>query len=296
MSPDKKTVKSAPKKTAPDQDIETTGHSWDGIREYNNPLPRWWLWTFYITVIWGLAYMVVYPAVPLIKQATQGVIGYDSRASLQADIDHFNQANAPLDTALVSTELEDIAARADLAHYAATGGAAVFKTFCAQCHGAGAAGTKGYPNLLDDEWLWGGSIEDIHLSIRHGINQESDDDTRFSEMPAFDELLDRSEIADVTHYVLSISGGVHNPSLVNSGKNIFDENCASCHGPEGMGDRELGAPNLTDRITLYGSSYQEITESISRGRKGMMPAWQDRLTEAQLRQVAFYIHQLGGGE
>ena len=291
MSPDNKKVKPAAQK-----EIKTTGHSWDGIREFNNPLPRWWLWTFYATIIWGIAYMVVYPAFPLLKQATQGLIGYDSRASLEEDINHYNQANAPLDTALVSTALDDISARPDLAHYAATGGAAVFKTFCAQCHGAGAAGAKGYPNLLDDDWLWGGSLSDIHLTIRHGIRQEGDDDTRFSEMPAFGEILERSEIADVSHYVLSIADSTHDPSLVDSGREIFADNCADCHGPEGRGNRDLGAPNLTDRIWLYGGSQKNLAETITNGRKGMMPAWQDRLTEAQLRHVAYYVHQLGGGE
>lgn len=298
----KKTSKSATHKNHADHDkgdpndVGTTGHSWDGIKELNNSLPRWWLWTFYATVVWAFAYMVVYPAVPLFKQATPGLFGYSSRQMLEDDLRHIEQANAPFDTALVATSLAEIKANPELAHYATTGGAAVFKTFCAQCHGAGAAGAVGYPNLLDDDWLWGGDLNDIYLTIRHGIRQEGDDDTRASEMPAFGELLERSEIADVKHYVMSISGGVYNPALVNSGKTIFADNCASCHGEIGEGNRELGAPNLTDRIWLYGASQKDVAATITNGLNGMMPAWQDRLTEAQIRQVAYYVHQLGGGE
>jgi len=285
-----------PAKPIADRDVETTGHAWDGIREYNNPLPRWWLWTFYATIIWALGYMVVYPAVPLLNEASPGIAGYSSRAELDQEINRFNLANAPLDEALQSTALGDIQANPELAHYAITGGKAVFHTFCAQCHGSGAGGARGYPNLLDDDWLWGGALPEIDQTIRHGIRTEDDDETRSSEMPAFGEVLERDEITDVTHYVLSISGEMHNPSLIGSGKKIFAENCADCHGEKGAGNRDFGAPNLTDRIWLYGSSQKAVAETITAGRKGMMPAWKDRLSEAQLRQVAYFIHQLGGGE
>jgi len=283
-----------------DKDIKdqvgTTGHSWDGIEELNNPLPRWWLWTFYATIVWALAYMVVYPALPLLKQATPGLFGYASRLKLETDIERFDIANAPLDSALISTDLAAIQNTPELQHYAVTGGSAVFRTFCAQCHGAGAAGTTGYANLIDDDWLWGGSLEDIYATIRHGVRAEDDADTRFSEMPGFGEILEPSEIIDVTHYVMSISGGNYNPALVNSGQRVFSENCADCHGELGAGNRDLGAPNLTDAIWLYGGSQRAVYTTIAGGRKGMMPAWQTRLSEAQLRQVAVYVHQLGGGE
>lgn len=281
---------------AKDQPVETTGHSWDGIEEYNNPLPRWWLWTFYATIVWALAYMVAYPAVPLLKQASPGLFGYASRAELESELVHFKSANAPLDSALAEIDLAMIKDQSDLAHYATTGGAAVFRTFCAQCHGSGAAGAKGYPNLLDDDWLWGGSLPAIYQTIRHGVRAAEDDDTRASEMPAFGEILEPAEITDVSHYVMSISGGTYNPSLVTSGKAIFADNCADCHGATGTGNREFGAPNLTDALWLYGGGQKGVADTIVAGRKGMMPAWKDRLTESQLRQVAFYIHQLGGGE
>jgi len=283
-------------KNTKDQPVETTGHSWDGIQEYNNPLPRWWLWTFYATIVWALAYMVAYPAVPLLKQASPGLFGYASRAELETELVHFKVANAPLDKALAATDLAMIKDQPDLAHYATTGGAAVFRTFCAQCHGSGAAGATGYPNLLDDDWIWGGSLPAIYQTIRHGIRASDDDETRASEMPAFGEILEPAEITDVSHYVMSISGGTYNSSLVTSGKAIFADNCADCHGATGAGNRELGVPNLTDALWLYGGSQKAVADTIAGGRKGMMPAWKERLSESQLRQVAFYIHQLGGGE
>jgi len=286
------------KQTEPEngQQIETTGHEWDGIEEFNNPLPRWWLWTFYATILWALVYMVAFPSWPLLKQATPGVLGYSSRSALEADVTRFRIANAPLDAALISADLTAIAASPELAQYASSGGAALFRTYCAQCHGSGGAGAKGYPNLLDDDWLWGGTITDIYQTISHGIRDGSDPDTHDSQMLAFGELLETDEIADVRHFVLSLSNAQHNPALVSSGSRVFAENCADCHGETGTGNRELGAPNLADAIWLYGSDQLGVLETITNGRNGMMPAWQARLTDSQLRQVAFYVHQLGGGE
>lgn len=283
-------------KTHSKAEIETTGHEWDGIKEYNNPLPRWWLWTFYLTIIWAVIYMVFFPAIPLFDKATPGMMGYASRHELNNETDLYRALNAPLDNALISTPLEDISENPDLLHYAQIGGAATYRTYCSQCHGDGAAGAKGYPNLLDDDWLWGGKLTAIYQTIAHGIRSEEDDETRFSEMPAFGEILQRDELIDITHYVLSLSGQPNNPSLVSSGKQLFADNCASCHADGGVGDREMGAPNLSDAIWLYGGDQVSILETLTKGRKGMMPAWQNRLTEAQLRQVALYIHQLGGGE
>ena len=292
MKQPKKTAKMPPHTKA----IETTGHVWDGIEELNNPLPRWWLWIFYATIIWGIGYMIVYPAIPLLRQATQGVFGYDSRLELQQDLASWQARNAALDERLVNRDLTSIADDPELAHYAFTGGGAVFRTYCEQCHGAGAKGSKGYPNLLDDDWLWGGDIEAIAHTITHGVRVEDDDDTRFSEMPAFADLLSSEEIIDVTHYTLSLSGVPHNPVYVPSGRAVFAENCADCHGEYGQGDREFGAPNLTDSLSLYGHDHLSVAETIANARNGVMPAWADRLSPSQLRQVAFYVHQLGGGE
>ena len=191
------------------QDVETTGHEWDGIQEFNNPLPRWWLWVFYACIAWGIWYSVAYPAWPGLKTATAGYLGFSTRAQVAENIAEFEEKLAPMNDKLASVELASIADDSELRGYAVSAGAAVFKTWCAQCHGSGAAGAKGYPNLLDDDWLWGGTIEDIHTTITHGIRNTDDEDARFSQMPAFgrDELLEKEQIAQVVNYVMSISAG-----------------------------------------------------------------------------------------
>lgn len=277
-------------------DPETTGHEWDGIKEFDNPLPRWWLWTFYATIVWAIGYTIAYPAWPLLNGSNKGVIGYSSRADVAADIQKFKDANAQVDGKLASVELTEIANDEQLMNYAMNGGGAVYKTWCAQCHGAGAAGFSGYPNLIDDDWLWGGSIEEIYTTVSHGIREDSDDDTRYSEMPKFGEFLEDGEINHLVQYVMSISGQDHDAAAVTTGQELFADNCASCHGEDAKGDRDQGAPNLTDAIWLYGGDSQTLTTSISNARFGVMPAWAGRLSESQIRQVATFIHQQGGGE
>ena len=277
-------------------DVGTTGHEWDGIEELNNPLPRWWLWSFYATIVWALLYTVAYPAWPLISGATPGVLGYSSRAELAADIAAFDAENAPLEARLVSLELDEIADDPEVGNFARAGGAAVFRTVCAQCHGAGAGGAPGFPNLLDDDWLWGGDLNAIYTTIKNGIRDEADPDARFSQMPAFGEFLTRDEIRALTQHVLNISGQENDATLAATGAELFADNCASCHGGAGTGDREQGAPNLTDAIWLWGNTPEAIATTITNARFGVMPSWQSRLTEAQIRQVAVFVHQQGGGE
>ncbi len=278
-------------------DPETTGHAWDGIEEFNNPLPRWWLWTFYATIIWAVGYTIAYPAWPMINGATAGILGYSTRGEVAAEIKANDDANAAINTRLAEAELTEIAADAELNTYAVSAGNAVFKTWCAQCHGSGAAGAKGYPNLLDDDWLWGGDIEAIHATISHGIRNEDDDDARYSEMPAFGEILEPEEIAQVVNYVQTLSGDTAmDASMVDAGKVVFDENCAACHMEDGTGDREQGAPNLTDAIWLYAGDYDTLMETVTNSRFGVMPPWVGRLNEAEVRAVSLYVHQLGGGE
>ena len=276
----------------------TTGHSWDGIEELNTPLPRWWLWTFYACIVWGVIYTILYPAWPLVNQATAGILGHSTRAEVAAEIEAVNQSNAAITEKLAMTDLTAIPADADLNSYALNAGAAVFKTWCAQCHGSGAAGAKGYPNLLDDDWLWGGDIEAIHTTISHGIRNETDPDAHYSEMPAFgrDGILDRTQIAQVVNYVQSLSGTPNDASLVAEGQVVFEDNCVSCHMEGGVGDRDLGAPDLSDAIWLYGGDYETLVQTVTNARFGVMPSWADKLTEAEIRAVATYVHQLGGGE
>ena len=287
------------KKPTQNKDVGTTGHSWDGIEELNTPLPRWWLWTFYATIVWGLYYVAAYPAWPLINGATQGFLGFSTRAEVAADIAEFEAKQAPMNDKLASVELTAIADDAELLGYANSAGAAVFKTWCAQCHGSGASGAVGYPNLVDDDWLWGGDIESIHTTITVGIRQPTDEDyLRQSEMPAFgrDELLEDGQIDEVVNFVMSLSGDAQDATLVEAGAVVYEENCAACHGDEGKGDIDQGAPNLADAIWLYGDSYDAIRESVHYARYGAMPAWNTRLSEAEIRAVATYVHTRGGGQ
>ncbi|WP_417523135.1 cytochrome-c oxidase, cbb3-type subunit III [Marinovum sp.] len=281
-------------------DPETTGHSWDGIEEFNNPLPRWWLWAFYATIVWGIGYSIAYPAWPGISKATAGVLGYSTRAEVAEEIAAVDQANAAINARLESVELTAIAEDPELLNYAGNAGAAVFRTWCAQCHGSGAAGAQasGYPNLLDDDWLWGGDIAAIHETVSYGIRTEDHPDTRFSMMPAFgrDDLLEREQISQVTNYVMSLSGTPRDADEVAAGAEVFAENCAACHAEDGTGDRMQGAPDLTDAIWLYGGDYERLVEAVHGSRYGVMPAWQGRLSEAQIRAVSAYVHGLGGGE
>ncbi|MGG7644863.1 cytochrome-c oxidase, cbb3-type subunit III [Rhodovulum sp. YNF3179] len=283
-------------KKTENQEPDTTGHEWDGIKEYDNPMPRWWLWTFYATIIWGVAYTIAYPAWPLIKEATPGLLGYSTRAEVAEEIQRFEEMNAPLDQKLVATELATVPDDAELHSYAVNGGAAVFRTWCAQCHGSGAAGAKGYPNLLDDAWLWGGSLEEIEYTVAHGIRNEQDPDARWSQMPAFGEILEEQQISEVVHYVRQMSGQEHDADLAAAGETVYLDNCAACHMEDGTGDTFQGAPNLTDAIWLYGGDVETLTETVAYSRFGVMPPWNERLTEAEIDQVTLYVHQLGGGE
>ena len=281
---------------------ETTGHEWDGIEELNTPLPRWWLWTFYATIVWGVAYTIAYPAWPLVSAATQGLFGLspagDTRLAVAEDIARYDAANADIKARLVDAELTAIADDAELNGFAVNAGAAVFRTWCAQCHGSGAAGAVGYPNLLDNDWLWGGDIESIHLTITHGIRNDEDADARWSEMPRFgaDELLEPAQIDEVVQYVLKLSGQEHDATLAAAGETVYLDNCAACHMEDGSGDVYQGAPNLSDAIWLYGGDAAALTETVTNARFGVMPSWQARLSEDEIRAVALYVHQLGGGE
>lgn len=279
------------------RDPDTTGHEWDGIQEFNNPLPRWWVWVFYITIIWGIWYSVAYPAWPGIKDATAGYMGWSTRANVAEAIAEAEAANAGINEKLASVELTAIQDDEELQGYATSAGAAVFKTWCAQCHGSGAAGGKGYPNLQDDAWLWGGTMEDIHTTITHGIRNEEDPDARYSEMPAFGEILESEQIAQVVNYVMTLSGqDPRDAEAAKAGEEVFLDNCAACHMDDGTGDQFQGAPNLTDAIWLYGGDYETIHETVTYSRFGVMPPWSERLSEAEIRAVATYVHQLGGGE
>ncbi len=276
---------------------DTTGHEWDGIKELNTPLPRWWLWTFYATVIWAIGYMIAYPAIPLVTSYTKGVLGHSTRDAVATDIANAKEAQNVFLEKMSGMSLADIRGDQDLLQFAIAGGRSAYLVNCVQCHGTGAQGAPGYPNLNDDDWIWGGSLEDIHKTLVHGIRNAADDESRESMMPAFGGgVLEQPQILAVTEYVLKLSGQEHDAAKLEEGMTIYTENCASCHGEDGKGDREQGAPNLTDAIWLYGGTRGEIAQQIVAPKHGVMPGWGNRLDDNTIKQLTIYIHSLGGGE
>ncbi len=276
----------------------TTGHDWDGIRELNTPLPRWWLWSFYACIIWAVGYWVVYPAWPLLTNSTQGITGWHARSAVVADLDALKAQRGPMVDKLNNASVAEIAKDPQLTDFARAVGRPAFADNCAPCHGAGGGGTKGYPNLNDDDWLWGGTLAAIEQTIRHGA-RSGDKDDHEGNMPAFgrDGILKAPQISAVADYVRSLSGLSTEPGIdLGIGKKVFADNCALCHGPDGKGNRELGAPNLTDKIWLYASDKETIMEGIRNGRGAVMPAWNGRLNESTIKALTVYVYSLGGGE
>ncbi len=276
---------------------ETTGHEWDGIEELNRPLPKWWLYVFYASIAWSVGYYFFYPAIPLVNDYTRGLLGYSQRADVAEQIAAAKDAQSQWVDRIATADLETIAGDSELLRFAMAGGKAAFGDNCAACHGSGAQGFKGYPNLNDDAWLWGGSLEAIHTTLLYGIRSDHDD-TRQNDMLAFgkDGILERGQVNDVTEYVLAISGQEHNADAAARGETVFGEYCVACHGEGGVGNQELGAPNLTDAIWLYGGDRQTVQNTIYAGRGGVMPAWSGRLDPVTIKQLAVYVHSLGGGE
>jgi len=276
--------------------VETTGHEWDGIRELNNPMPRWWVYTFYATIVWAIGYTIMYPAWPLLTDNTKGLLGYSSRAEVAQELTAAKSAQSVYLEKIAALPLDQIVADKDLTQFALAGGAAAFKVNCSPCHGSGAAGGAGYPNLNDDDWLWGGDLESIHTSIAHGIRYDQDPETRVSEMPAFADIIEPEQVKQVAAYVVSLTGTPNDAAMVEPGKQIYADNCASCHGDDAKGNRDFGAPNLADAIWLKVDGEAQIAAQIRQPRHGAMPGWTARLGDTTVKQLTVYVHQLGGGE
>lgn len=276
--------------------VETTGHEWDGMKELNNPIPRWWLWVLYVCIIWSVWYFVVYPAWPVSGGATEGTGGYTQYKELQKSQEEIYALKKAYLEQMEKSSFSQIMNDQGLYEFALAGGASAFKDNCATCHGTGAEGSKGYPNLNDDDWLWGGTLEDIHMTLQYGI-RSNHEDTRISQMPAFgkDGMLDDHQIKEVVEYVLALSEEGDLAAQM-PGHEIFQQNCASCHGADAKGMYEFGAPNLTDDIWLYGGTEHAVYETVYNARAGMMPAWINRLPTQTIRQLAIYVHELGGGQ
>jgi len=276
----------------------TTGHEWDGVRELNTPLPRWWLWLFYATIIWSIGYWIVYPSWPLVSGYTTGAFNWHSRQAVESDLAGLRAIRGPMVDKLSAASLQEIRDDDQLRTFALAQAKPIFLENCAPCHGSGAAGGKGYPNLNDDDWLWGGKVEDIATTITHGV-RAADPKTRLGGMPAFgrDGMMKRADIETVADYVRSIAGLSVDPKAdLAAGKKIFADTCASCHGATGKGNRELGAPDLTDAIWLYGSDKKVIVDGLWNGRAGVMPAWAGRLDDSTIKALAVFVHTRGGGE
>lgn len=279
--------------------VETTGHVWDGdLRELNKPLPKWWLYTFYVSIVWAIGYWVLYPTWPTANGYTHGMLGYSQRATVTAEVAEGKAKQSAMRSQLAATAIGDVRKNVDLLQFAMAGGRAAFADNCAPCHGRGAQGGVGYPNLNDDDWIWGGTIDAIGHTIEHGIRWQGASDTRESAMPRFglDQMLDAKQIGDVADYVLTLAGKGGDKAAAERGKAIYNEQCSACHGEDGKGNTELGAPNLTDAIWLYGSDRAAVMESIRTGRGGAMPAWAGRLDPVTIKSLAVYVHSLGGGK
>ncbi|MRG71524.1 cytochrome-c oxidase, cbb3-type subunit III [Alphaproteobacteria bacterium HT1-32] len=278
--------------------VETTGHEWDGIRELDNPMPNWWRWIFYATIVWSVGYWFVYPAWPLIDDYTRGFIGYSSRAEVSQEIVDARAAQAVYSDRIRSSDLETIRTDPELLNFALSGGRALYNVNCSQCHGGGAQGAAGYPNLNDDEWLWGGSIDEIYHTVSNGVRNNQSDEARDSAMPAFgrDGILERPQIAQIVDYVRHISGNGEMTASATQGQALFTDNCAACHGEQGQGLTEFGAPALNNNIWLYGGDTETLTATITNSRAGVMPAWGKILDDVAIKKLAIYVHSLGGGK
>ncbi|MEM7024575.1 MAG: cytochrome-c oxidase, cbb3-type subunit III [Pseudomonadota bacterium] len=274
---------------------ETTGHEWDGIKELNNPLPKWWLYVLYATILWSVVWWILYPSWPWVTGYFPGLTGANQRVEHEARMATAREAQAVYLDRIAAADLAEISEDPELLNFALAGGGASFADNCAPCHGLGGAGQGNYPSLADDAWIWGGSLDDIHHTILYGVRNDHDE-TRFNEMPAFGDILEREEIEAVTEYVLSMSDRSENAELVEQGATIFVDQCSVCHGEEGEGIAELGAPRLNDQIWLYGGEKPEIMAQISRPRHGMMPAWVGRLDPETIKTLTVYVHTLGGGQ
>jgi cytochrome c oxidase cbb3-type subunit 3 len=286
------------KHTGAEAKVGTTGHEWDGITELNTPLPRWWLWLFYACIVFSIGYWIVYPAWPLVSSYTGGVLDWHSRSAVAQELAALQTQRGPMMAKLASASLQQIETTPELLDFARALGRPAFADNCAPCHGAGGGGAKGYPNLVDNKWLWGGTLADISQTITHGA-RAGDDDGRQGSMPAFgrDGTLKPDQISTVADYVRSLAGLKTEPGAdLAAGAKIFAGNCAVCHGPQAKGNREVGAPNLTDNIWLYAPDKKTIMEGITNGRGGVMPAWGGKLSPVTIKALTVYVHTFGGGE
>ena len=264
----------------PGEKADTTGHIWDeDLQEGNKPLPRWWMWLFYITIVFSLIYLALYPGLGNFG----GVFGWSSHGQFNDEVAQAEQQYGPIYNRYLQQDLKAVAASSEAREM----GQRLFLTYCSQCHGSDAGGVSGFPNLRDHDWLYGGDPETIKIGIANG---------RSGVMPPLGAALGgEAEVKAVAHYVLSLSSARHDVALAAKGKDKFAV-CAACHGVEGKGNPAIGAPNLTDKVWLYDGSEKTIINIITLGRTGVMPAWKERLGDAKVHVLAAYVYGLSQGE
>jgi cytochrome c oxidase cbb3-type subunit 3 len=283
---------------------ETTGHEWDGIKELNTPLPKWWLYVFYACIIFAIGYCIAYPSFPLPWGGhTTGLLNYTNRKGLEIDLKRAEIAKGPMTKRIDEASLDTIRHDPALLEFAVAGGRSAFAQNCVPCHGAGGQGAPGYPNLVDDVWLWGGSLDDIYQTIRFGVRNANPDSRQVDSMPAWGDaaknppqVLTASQIDDAANFVLSMNGKSVDKAAADRGSAIFADNCVACHGETASGNPDMGAPPLNAGVWLYGGDKATLVQTITHGRGGQMPAWSERLDGATVKMLAVYVHQLGGGK
>lgn len=260
----------------PGQSEDTTGHRWDDdLEEYNNPLPRWWMWMFYLTIAFGLGYLVLYPGLGNWK----GLRGWTSVGQYQQEVKVAEEKYQPLYAKYKQMDVKAVAADPQAQEM----GKRLFQTYCIQCHGSDARGAKGFPNLTDNDWLWGGDVSAIHTTIAAG---------RHGQMPPWGAAFGEEKVKDTANYVLSLSGKKHDAERAARGKETFAAVCVACHGADGKGNQALGAPNLTDNVWLYGGTEKTIIETITNGRQNQMPAWKDFIGDDKVHLLTAYVWSL----
>nr|CAD6436070.1 cytochrome-c oxidase, cbb3-type subunit III [Rhizobium sp. Q54] len=277
---------------------KTTGHEWNGIKELDTPVPRGVLIFLVVTHLFALLWWILMPTWPVGTTYTKGILGTDQWQRIEEEMAQSQAARAQWTNAIETMSFDEIIADENLMQFVRDSGRQLFGDNCAACHGMDARGAANYPDLTDDDWLWGGGPENIAETLRVGINT-AHEETRVAQMPAFgrDQMLERAQVRQVALYVRSLShpetSTPDNAEALQAGREVFLTNCAACHGEDATGSRDVGAPNLTDDYWLYGGDMQTLVTSIHGGRQGHMPTWDERLSESEIKTLALYVNDLG---
>lgn len=277
---------------------KTTGHEWNGIKELDTPVPRGVLIFLVVTHLFALLWWILMPTWPVGTTYTKGILGTDQWQRIEEEMAQSQAARAQWTNAIETMSFDEIIADENLMQFVRDSGRQLFGDNCAACHGMDARGAANYPDLTDDDWLWGGGPENIAETLRVGINT-AHEETRVAQMPAFgrDQMLERAQVRQVALYVRSLShpetSTPDNAEALQAGREVFLTNCAACHGEDATGSRDVGAPNLTDDYWVYGGDMQTLVTSIHGGRQGHMPTWDERLSESEIKTLALYVNDLG---